>query len=156
MAKTAAQWFDEYGESHQNKTNKMIHWICVPVIYMTVVGFLWEIPRPELFGSNVWINWATISMVVASIFYFSLSLSLGISMLAFSIAVVGMVGWYASLGMMATWKISLIIFVLAWVGQFIGHAIEGKKPSFFKDIQFLLIGPAWLMGFILNKLGIKY
>ena len=54
------------------------------------------------------------------------------------------------------WKISLIIFVVAWVGQFIGHKIEGEKPSFFQDIQFLLIGPAWLLSFIYNNLGIKY
>jgi len=54
------------------------------------------------------------------------------------------------------WAISLTLFVLAWIGQFIGHKIEGKKPSFFKDIQFLLVGPAWLMGFIYKRLGINY
>ena len=41
-----------------------------------------------------------------------------------------------------------MVFVLAWIGQFIGHLIEGKRPSFFKDLQFLLIGPAWLMAFV--------
>jgi uncharacterized membrane protein YGL010W len=40
---------------------------------------------------------------------------------------------------------SLLIFVVAWVGQFYGHHIEGKKPSFLKDLQFLLIGPAWVL-----------
>ena len=54
------------------------------------------------------------------------------------------------------WKTSIIIFVFAWIGQFIGHKIEGKKPSFFKDIQFLLIGPLWLLSFVYKKLGIKY
>ena len=57
---------------------------------------------------------------------------------------------------LALWKVSLIIFVIAWIGQFIGHEIEGKKPSFLQDIQFLLIGPAWLLSFIYKKLGIKY
>ena len=54
------------------------------------------------------------------------------------------------------WIISLYIFVIAWIGQFIGHKIEGKKPSFFQDLQFLLIGPAWLLSFVYNKIGIKY
>jgi uncharacterized membrane protein YGL010W len=54
------------------------------------------------------------------------------------------------------WVISLIIFTGAWIGQFIGHKIEGKKPSFLKDVQFLLIGPAWLLSFIYKKLGISY
>ena len=54
------------------------------------------------------------------------------------------------------WQISVMIFIPAWIGQFIGHKIEGRKPSFFKDLQFLLIGPAWLLSFIYKKLGIRY
>jgi uncharacterized membrane protein YGL010W len=156
MAKTAAQWFDEYGESHQNKVNKLIHWICVPIIFATVVGFLWAIPTPAFFGENPYINWATVAMVVSTLFYFTLSISLGIGMTLFTLATVALVGWYETLGLWPVWQVSLVIFVLAWIGQFIGHAIEGKKPSFFKDLQFLLIGPAWLMGFILKRIGIGY
>ena len=54
------------------------------------------------------------------------------------------------------WLISLIIFIAAWVGQFYGHKIEGKKPAFFKDVQFLLIGPAWIFSFFIKKIDIKY
>jgi uncharacterized membrane protein YGL010W len=54
------------------------------------------------------------------------------------------------------WMVSIIIFAVAWIGQFYGHKVEGKKPSFFKDLQFLLIGPAWLMHFIYKRLGIPY
>jgi uncharacterized membrane protein YGL010W len=54
------------------------------------------------------------------------------------------------------WIIALVIFVAAWAGQFYGHKVEGKKPSFLKDLQFLLIGPAWLMHFLFEKWGIKY
>lgn len=51
---------------------------------------------------------------------------------------------------------SIFLFVAAWIGQFIGHAIEGKKPSFLQDLQFLLIGPAWLLHFVFEKYKIKY
>ncbi len=54
------------------------------------------------------------------------------------------------------WAVSLAAFAGAWVGQFVGHKIEGKKPSFLKDVQFLLIGPAWLLSFVFKKLGITY
>jgi uncharacterized membrane protein YGL010W len=54
------------------------------------------------------------------------------------------------------WQIAAVLFVLAWIGQFIGHKIEGKKPSFFKDLQFLLIGPAWLMSFVYRSAGLPY
>lgn len=54
------------------------------------------------------------------------------------------------------WILYLGVFVITWIFQLIGHKIEGKKPSFLKDIQFLLIGPIWLLGFILKKTGIRY
>jgi len=54
------------------------------------------------------------------------------------------------------WQSSMVLFVLAWIGQFIGHKIEGKKPSFLEDLQFLMIGPAWLIGYIYKKLKIRY
>ena len=57
---------------------------------------------------------------------------------------------------MPLWASSLAIFVIAWVGQFIGHKIEGKKPSFFEDLQFLMIGPLWLLGHLYRKFGIRY
>jgi uncharacterized membrane protein YGL010W len=54
------------------------------------------------------------------------------------------------------WAICLTLFVVAWIGQFIGHKIEGKKPSFFKDVQFLLIGPAWLLSKVYRKAGQRF
>jgi uncharacterized membrane protein YGL010W len=49
-----------------------------------------------------------------------------------------------------------VLFVLAWIGQFVGHAIEGKRPSFIKDLQFLLIGPMWLLADVYRRLGVRY
>jgi uncharacterized membrane protein YGL010W len=52
--------------------------------------------------------------------------------------------------------VSIVIFVAAWIGQFIGHIIEGRKPAFFEDVRSLLVGPAWLLGFVYRRLGIVY
>ena len=76
-------------------------------------------------------------------------------MLLIAIGMIASIYWIELLDE-KVWRLSLAIFVVAWIGQFIGHKIEGKKPSFFEDIQFLLIGPAWLLSFIYNKFGIKY
>ena len=54
------------------------------------------------------------------------------------------------------WQTCVAIFVVAWVGQFIGHAVEGKRPSFFKDLLFLLVGPLWLLAFVYRALGVPY
>lgn len=141
--KNLQQWLSEYGESHQNRTNKIIHYICVPAIFMTVIGLLWSVPFPAVNLPN-YVNWATLLLVPALIFYFRLSLIVGFGMTATSIVMVLFVAWWESNITMSVLVMSVTVFVIAWVLQFIGHKIEGKKPSFFKDVQFLLIGPAWI------------
>lgn len=159
--KNIDQWLTEYGVSHQHKTNKLIHWICVPSIVFSLIGMLWSIPAAYMQGFSsspyaVFVNWASIFIFAALLFYLRLSFMMFLGMAIISTLV--LYGNYklAALNLAPLWLISLIIFTVAWIGQFIGHKIEGKKPSFFQDLQFLLIGPAWLLGFIYRKAGIKY
>ena len=156
MNKTIEQWLEEYEKSHQNPTNKLIHWLCVPLIMLSIIGLLWSIPLSYQFKINhefYSINVAIIFLFLVSIYYFKLSKSLSIGMILISISLIQGIGLLNTL-QYDLWKISLLIFVLAWIGQFIGHKIEGMKPSFFEDIQFLLIGPAWLLSFIYKKMNI--
>lgn len=151
------QLLSEYGESHQNHTNKTIHWICVPLIMFSIIGLLWSIPMPEAFSNSTFpINVGTVSLLLALVYYFTLSFPLTIGMVFITAAIIAGNYYLEKSGIAPLWLISIIIFVGAWVGQFIGHGIEGKKPSFFKDLQFLLIGPAWIMSFIYKKLNIAY
>ena len=157
MAKNIQQWLDEYGSSHQNKTNKRIHWFCVPQIFWTIMAAIYVIPVPAAMAEiSPHLNWASVLSVGAILFYVRLSLPLAIGMaaftgvcyatvLAFNAAFPGYLLWFAG-----------IWFVALWALQFYGHEVEGKKPSFLKDVQFLMIGPAWLMSFIYQKLGLKY
>lgn len=149
----------EYGESHQNSTNKAIHWICVPAIFFSIVGLIASIPSGPvemiLGEGNPYANWATITLILVTAYYASLSIWLTVGMALFGLACLVLVNIISATGQ-PLWMVSLIIFVVAWIGQFWGHKIEGKKPSFFKDIQFLMIGPAWLMHFIYRKLRIPY
>ena len=149
------QFLMEYGASHQNPTNKLIHWICVPLIVLSVIGLLVSIPVPE-FITNISprLNFGSLALILGIIYYAFLSLPLAVGMILFSIAIVYVLHLMIGLDI-ALWKQSLVIFVAAWIVQFIGHEIEGKKPSFFKDVQFLMIGPLWLLSFIYKKIGIK-
>lgn len=134
--------FSRYGESHRNPTNKAIHWICVPLITWSVLAALWA--------------WTPIAAYVlialAVVFYISLSLPIAIGMLVIS----GVMVLTLTVVTEHLLILAIVVFVAAWIGQFIGHKIEGKKPSFFEDIKFLLIGPAWLLGFVYRRLGIAY
>ncbi len=150
----------EYGSSHQNATNKLIHWFCVPAIFFSVVGLVYSIPTgplPDLLPFlGDFANWATISLLLVLIYYVTLSAPLAFGMLFFSALCLALANFLDLTFPGNLWMISLGIFVIAWVIQFYGHKIEGKKPSFLKDVQFLMIGPAWLMHFIYKKIGLAY
>lgn len=151
------QLLSEYGESHQNATNKAIHWICVPLIFFSVVGLIASIPSAFLQNTlGMYFNWATVVMVLVLVYYISLSIPLSIGMAIFSFFCLYVARSIALSGIAPLWLACVAIFVLAWIGQFYGHKVEGKKPSFLKDVQFLLIGPAWLMHFIYKRIGIPY
>ena len=158
MAKKSADaWFAEYGASHQHHTNELIHWVCVPVIFGCVLGFIWTIPVPIAWQETVpWFNWMLLAMIVATAFYAWLSPALSAGLLFFMALCYSMLVLLDLFAPWPVWKICAVVFVLAWIGQFTGHTIEGKKPSFLKDVIFLLIGPAWLMSFVYKKIGQPY
>lgn len=152
--KTLEQWYSAYGESHQNKTNKKIHYICVPTIYISIVGMLMSIPNNFLIklfhSSNFYIiNWAAPFIILLSLFYFRLSKTTALRMLLLSILAIIFTVFISQF--VPVFYFNLGLFILAWIGQFYGHKIEGKKPSFFEDLQFLLIGPAWVIDNLIAK-----
>lgn len=157
MAKTMQWYLDKYGESHKNATNKLIHWVCVPAIMFSLLGLIYAIPFPV--ERTLLMNWAAVFLVLALLYYLRLSVPMFLGF----ILIVGLMLWGNTMIFEAVGRnggqlalVSLIIFAVAWIGQFIGHKIEGKKPSFLEDVQFLLIGPAWLLHFIYKKVGIRY
>ena len=139
--KTINEWFDEYSKSHQNKTNKLIHWFCVPTILFSIIGILAH------FSALL----TALIIVLCLIFYGRLDLVLAVAMAALMLTM----AWLIFVLPVGT-GFYITLFVFAWIGQFYGHKIEGKKPSFFKDLQFLLIGPIWCMDAYLAKLVPKF
>lgn len=129
------RWLSEYAVSHQNVVNKKIHWLCVPTIFVSILGMGMSL--------SVWFTLVLSALVL--LFYMQLSTPLFMAMGMFiliCLSVMALLPW--------GFKIWAAIFVVAWIGQFVGHKIEGKKPSFFEDLQFLLIGPAWVINSLMG------
>lgn len=151
-------FFAEYGESHKNATNKLIHWICVPLIFWTILGFVSLIPSPHFCASHFGCISivSIIAIVLVTLFYLRLSLLISFIMI-FVMLLMEHFAYAVNIHFEKnSWIVYLSIFIITWILQFVGHKIEGKKPSFLKDLQFLLIGPIWLLSFILKKSGIRY
>lgn len=153
---------EEYAESHQKKLNIAIHYICVPLIFFSLIGLLASIPFPEFISElfpdslKVYIHFGTLVILLGLLYYLRLSFVLFIGMLLFSALVLVGIHIINQISMTPLWLSMTLIFVLAWIGQFIGHNHEGKKPSFLKDLQFLMIGPAWTMSHLFEALRIKF
>ncbi|WP_374347297.1 DUF962 domain-containing protein [Chitinimonas sp.] len=152
---TLDEWLNAYGESHQNATNIAIHKICVPAIMFTVLGMMWTIPVPGALATIPFANFATLTAVLSLLFYARLSLSMAAGMgLMAGLCLLAL--QQMQLAGLPILRISIAVFVIAWIGQFYGHKVEGKKPSFFRDLQFLLIGPAWTLSWLYRRFGIRY
>ena len=147
--KNAKQWFDDYAISHQNATNQIIHYICVPAIFFSVIGLLMTIPTAFLESifnlyNPLIENWAFIvGILISFLFYLRLGFWYFTKMLLVILVSIAFNYWISRTTNLLI--VSIIIFAAAWIGQFYGHKIEGKKPSFIKDLQFLLIGPLWVI-----------
>tara|TARA_B110000977_G_scaffold200184_1_gene289778 strand:- start:1609 stop:2118 length:510 start_codon:yes stop_codon:yes gene_type:complete len=154
--KNLETWLSQYGQSHTNSTNKLIHWICVPSIFFSILALFSLI---EISFLSEWMpaetsNFASVFIFLALIFYIRLSIPMALGILLFTY--ICYQGIFLLNETNFKLQISASLFVIAWIAQFVGHKIEGAKPSFFEDLKFLLIGPAWLISFIYTKLGIKY
>jgi uncharacterized membrane protein YGL010W len=149
------RWFASYASHHRNDTNQWIHVFAVPAILWSVIALLWCIPVP-----GTWFRaglWAALSMFAAWMFYYRASKPLGLGMLAIFVALSWLTRWlHDTLGTMQLLALALAVFVVAWIAQFVGHRIEGRKPSFLTDLTYLLIGPAWVLAKLYRRLGWKY
>ena len=127
----------------------------MPAILWAVIAALWLIPVPPSIGRPGF--WCGLVMVAAFAFYWRLSRPLGAAMfIVFVVLGVLTEVLYRSLGPIHLRWLAIGVFVVAWIGQFLGHLIEGRKPSFLTDLAYLLIGPAWLIGKLMRRLGIAY
>ncbi|HET6343450.1 MAG TPA: Mpo1-like protein [Myxococcota bacterium] len=145
--KTAQAWFAEYSVSHQHHINTAIHTICVPAIMWSTMALLWGVKL----GGAPWLNVATIVATLAAGYYVALSRPLGLGMGVVLLGMGGLCAWLEAQAPAPLWGIGLAVFAIAWVGQFIGHHIEGKRPSFLQDLQFLLIGPLWVLAKVVGR-----
>ena len=154
-ARRIDRWFAHYSDDHRNVANQRIHLVAVPLILWSVIALLWCIPAPgTLFRDGIW---AGAAMAAAGAFYVRASRPLGLGMVAtFVLMGVATHAVAVGFGMRALLVTALVVFAVAWVAQFVGHKLEGRKPSFLTDLTYLLIGPAWVLAKLYRRLGLRY
>ena len=151
------QWLNQYSLYHQNTLNKKIHFVCVPVIVFCILGLLWSIPVPaQVARWGAWFNVATAVVLLSTLYYTRLAPSLAIGMFVIASISIFILSHAEKWTGLKAWHWAVPLFLLAWIGQFIGHHIEGRRPAFANDLQFLLIGPLWILADLYRRVGIVY
>lgn len=147
---------DQYSGDHLNPTNQLIHVICVPAIVWSVSAMLWTIPVPAsgIVQAGAWYAFVAF---LAFAWYWRQSRKLAVGLLLCFVAAGFLNRWIVdSWGMRTLLYAGIAVFVLAWIAQFIGHKIEGKRPSFLTDLVYLLVGPAWTLNKLYRRVGIGH
>lgn len=141
-ARRVDQLLAHYEESHRNPTNEVIHFVAIPLIMFSLLGLL--------FAIHPWVAYAFVLAAMA--YYVRLS---GVFLVTMAVlSVIGLALVHALGEHVLT--VSIVVFVGAWIAQFVGHKIEGKKPSFFEDLQYLFVGPIFVLSKLFLKLGIRW
>ncbi len=136
MSKTVDEWLTEYSHSHQHPVNRALHTVCVPIILFAIVALLWS---SRIAGVRA----SYLLMILVAPFYLRLGARAAILMAAqLGACILALHLWPAEIPLRPA---ALGLFVLGWIGQFLGHAIEGRRPKFFQDLTFMLIGPLWVV-----------
>jgi uncharacterized membrane protein YGL010W len=154
--RTADFWLDRYSRHHRQRLNRVLHAVAVPLAVLGLTGLLWALPVPAAFTDiSPALNWGTAFLLAAVVYYFILSIPLAIGLLPFVLATTGILGRLDGLAP-ALWQTSLTLLLAALVLQALGHLLEGGRLRVLEDLQYLMIGPVWMMAGVFRRLGIPY
>lgn len=151
------RWFSAYADDHRHPGNQRLHVICVPAIVWSILAILHALPVPAALDRAPQGAWAGLATLLALLFWWRLSrpLALGSAVLA-ALVLWGNVMILENFGAMVLLIAGVAVFVLAWIGQFIGHVVEGRRPSFFTDLVYLMIGPPWVLAKAYRAIGLRW
>lgn len=150
----STDWLERYEQGHGIVHYPVIYWAAVPVVVIGAVGLLWILPIPdEFYDISPLLNWGTAFLMVSAVYYFIISLSLAIGMLPFLLGVAAFQMWLPQSGY-SPLKVSTGLLLAGIIGLWLGHRRSGGLINVARDLQMMMIGPAWLLSVVYRRLGI--
>lgn len=149
-------WLQQYEQTHQDMTYPTVYWAAVPMVVLGTVGILWTLPIPdEFFEISPLLNWGTVFLMATAVYYFIISVSLAIGMLPFLLGIAGIQSWLAS-SAFSPLRVSIGLLVAGIIGLWMGHRNQGSLRPVLRDLQLMMIGPAWLLSVLYRRIGIPF
>jgi len=149
------RWLSQYGDSHREISHPALYWLAVLMLVPATAGLLWSLPLPEAFVQiSPVLNWGSMFLMVALVYYFIISFSLAIGMLPFIFAVTALGFWLTRSGLSVAGA-SIGLMIAAVAGLYVGRRGSGGVRAVRRDIQLMVIGPIWLLSKLYRRLGIR-
>lgn len=154
--RSADQWFDVYTATHEHPVNRLVHRVCAPLAALSIIGLLWSLPVPGAFtGISPALNWGSAFVMAAIVYYFIISITLGLGMIPVMLGVMVAIHWLDNQGP-ALWQPSLGLLLGCLLSMLAGHALEGQKFRLLNDLQLVMLAPIFLLAGVYRRLGISY
>ncbi len=149
-------WLQHYEDTHQDLTYPMVYWAAVPMVVLGTVGILWNLPIPDqFFEISPLLNWGTAFLMATAVYYFIISVSLAIGMLPFLLGIAGVQNWLTNSDY-SPLRVSIGLLVAGIIGLWMGHRNQGSLRPVLRDLQLMMIGPAWLLSVLYRRIGIPF
>ena len=149
-------WLERYGETHGNLTYPVLYWMAVPMVVTGTVGLLWSLPVPaQFYEISPLLNWGSAFLMATAVYYFIISVSLAIGMLPFLLGIAGIQNWLANSEFSPS-RVSIGLLVAGIIGLWMGHRNQVSLRPVLRDLQLMMIGPAWLLSVLYRCLGIPF
>ncbi len=149
-------WLQLYEDTHQDLSYPVIYWAAVPMVVLGTVGILWTLPIPDqFFEISPLLNWGTVFLMATAVYYFIISVSLAIGMLPFLLGIAGFQNWLTNSDY-SPLRVSIGLLVAGIIGLWLGHRNQGSLRPVIRDLQLMMIGPAWILSVLYRRIGIPY
>lgn len=149
-------WLDRYGQSLEALQNPVVYWVALPMLILGTVGALWALPVPAQFEEiSPLLNWGSAFLMATTIYYFIISLSLAIGLLPFLLAVAAVHTWLAG-SPYPPGGVSVAALAAGTAGLCLGRPAAGRIRAVGRDVQLMMIGPAWALSRLYRRFGIPY
>ena len=149
-------WLERYARNHDNLTYPLIYWAAVPMVVLGTVGLLWLLPTPDEFHAiSPLLNWGSTFLMATTVYYFIISLPLAIGLLPFMLGVAACQMWLGQ-SEFSPLRVSAGLLVAGTIGLWLGHRNKRGLAPVLRDLQMMMIGPAWLLSVLYRRIGIPF
>ena len=150
------KWLTEFGARQDSVGNPGVYWLSLMLLLVGTVGLLWSLPIPAEFSDiSPLMNWGTAFLMAAAVYYFIISLSLGLGMIFFIVGVASIQLSLSELPVRAEYA-SSVMTGIGVGGLCFGRYANGGTRAVLCDIQLVMIAPAWMLSNLYRRLGIPF